>query len=87
MTLGIVIIHVCMTCKLPIIKNKLPCKKRISYVDTLTPYKAKNHQCKLSTMCSFLNNLFIVIGNNNTMESKNSVGDRNFHSKLQVGHG
>ena len=35
-------------------------------------------------MCSFLNNLFTVTGNNNTMNSKNRVGNKNVHSKLPV---
>ena len=34
-------------------------------------------------MCSFLNNLFTVTGNNNTMYSKNRIGNRNVHCKLQ----
>ena len=52
--------------------------------DTLTLYKAKKNQCKLSTLCSFLNNLFTVTGNNNTMYNKNRIGDRNFHYKLPI---
>ena len=35
-------------------------------------------------MCSFLNNLFTVIGSNNTMYSKNKIGNRKFHSKLPI---
>ena len=35
------------------------------------------------TLCSFLNNLFTVTGNN-TMYSKNRIGNKNVHSKLQV---
>ena len=35
-------------------------------------------------MCSFLNNLFIVSGNNNTMYSKHRIGNRNVHSKLPI---
>ena len=35
-------------------------------------------------MCSFLNNLFTVTGNNNTMYSKNRIGNRNVHSKLPI---
>ena len=34
-------------------------------------------------MCSFINKLFTVAGNNNTKCSKNSIGNRKFHSKLQ----
>ena len=35
-------------------------------------------------MFSFLNNLFTVTGNNNTMYSKNRIGNRNVHSKLPI---
>ena len=35
-------------------------------------------------MCSFLDNLFTVTGNNNTMYSKNRIGNRNVHSKLPI---
>ena len=35
-------------------------------------------------MCSFLNNLLTVTGNNNTMCSKNRIGNRNVHSKLPI---
>ena len=35
-------------------------------------------------MCSFFNKLFTVIGNNNTVHSKNRFGNRNFHSKLSI---
>ena len=33
-------------------------------------------------MCRFLNNLFTVTGNNNTVYSKNRIGNRNVHSKV-----
>ena len=35
-------------------------------------------------MCSFFNNLFTVAGNNNTMFSKNSIGNRNLLSRLSI---
>ena len=35
-------------------------------------------------MCSFLNNLFTVAGNNNTIYSKNRIGNRNVDSKLPI---
>ena len=35
-------------------------------------------------MCSFLNNLFTITGNNNTMYSKNRIGNKNVHSKLPI---
>ena len=35
-------------------------------------------------MCSFLNNLFTVTGNNNTIYSENRIGNRKFHSKLPI---
>ena len=41
-------------------------------------------QLLLFTMCTFLNNLFIVTGNNNTMYSKDRIGNRNFDSKLPI---
>ena len=47
-------------------------------------YKVNKHQCKLLTMCSFFNNLFTVAGNNNTVYSKNRIGYRNVHFKLQI---
>ena len=35
-------------------------------------------------MCSSLNNLFSVTGNNNMIYSKNRIGNRNAHSKLLI---
>ena len=35
-------------------------------------------------MCSFFNKLFTDIGNNNTMYSKNRIGNRKFYSKLII---
>ena len=35
-------------------------------------------------MCSFLKDLFTVTDNNNTMYSKNRIGDRNVHSKPPI---
>ena len=35
-------------------------------------------------MFSFLKDLFTVTGNNNKMYSKNRIGHRNVHSKLQI---
>ena len=35
-------------------------------------------------MCNFLNNLFTVTGNNNTICSKNKIGNRNVHFKLPI---
>ena len=35
-------------------------------------------------MCSFVDNLFTVTGNNDTMHSKNRIGNRNFQSKLRI---
>ena len=48
--------------------------------DTFLLHKVKIHQCNLLTMCS----LFTVTGNNNITHSKNRIGNRNFHSKLQI---
>ena len=41
-------------------------------------------QCNLFTMHTFLYNLFTVTGKNNTMYSKNRIGNTNFHSKLPI---
>ena len=49
-------INLCMTSKLPIIKNKLPCHNEIS--DNLLLYIVNKHQCNLFTICSFINSLF-----------------------------
>ena len=35
-------------------------------------------------MCSFLNNVFTVTSNNNTMNSIHRIGNRNVHSKLPI---
>ena len=35
-------------------------------------------------MCSYFNNLFTVTSNNNTMYSKNRIGNRNILSKLPI---
>ena len=48
--------------------------------DKFLLYIVNKHQCNLFTMCRFLNNLFTVTGNNNTMYSKNRIGNRKFHS-------
>ena len=42
------------------------------------------HQCNMFTMCSFFNKNFTATGNNNTMYSKNNIGNRIFHSKLPI---
>ena len=36
------------------------------------------------TMCSFFNKLVTVTCNNNTVYSKNRIGNRNVHSKLPI---
>ena len=73
MTLEIVNINLNVTSKLPIIKNKLPCDNGTSYRQIFTVHSNK-HQFNLITMCSFFNSLFPVIGNNNTIYSKNRIG-------------
>ena len=35
-------------------------------------------------MCSLFNNKFTVAGNNNTMYSRNRIGNRNFHSRPPI---
>ena len=47
MTLGIVIIKLCMTSKLPIIKNKLICDKRISCRQILLTYNNNTMYSKI----------------------------------------
>ena len=37
-------------------------------------------QCNLFTIFSFFNSSFTVTANNNTVYSKNRIGNRNFHS-------
>ena len=83
MTLGIVNINSCVTSKLPIIKNKLPCDNGISCRQFLL-YIVHKHQCNLFTMCGLINSLFTVTGNNNTMYSRNRIGNRNSHFKLPI---
>ena len=36
------------------------------------------------TMFSFFNKFFTITGNSNTMYSKNRIGNRKFHLKLQI---
>ena len=72
MTLGIVNINLCVTSKLPIIKNTLPCDDGISCRHIFT-VQVNKHQCKLFLMCSFFNNLFTVSGNDNIINSKNRI--------------
>ena len=83
MTLGILNINSCVTSKLQIIKNKLPCDNGISCIFLL--YIVYKHQCNLFTMCSLIvSSLFTVTGNNNTMYSRNRIGNRNCHFKLPI---
>ena len=35
-------------------------------------------------MHSYINSIFTVSGNNNTMHSKHKIGNRNIHSKLPI---
>ena len=83
MALGLININSCVTSKLPIIKNYLPYNNGISCRNFLM-YIVNKYQCNLFTMCSFLNNLFTVTGNNNTVYSKNRIGNRNVRSKLPI---
>ena len=45
-------------------------------------YIVNKYQYYMFTMCNFFNKLFTITGNNNTVYSKNSVGNRKFNSKL-----
>ena len=82
MTLGIVNINSCVTFK----SSRINCLVIMELVaDTILPYTANKHQCKLFIMCSLLNSLFIVtVTGNNNINSKNRIGDRNFHFKLPI---
>ena len=42
------------------------------------------HVVNLFTMCSLINSLFTVTGNNNTMYSKSRIGKRTFHFKIPI---
>ena len=79
MTLGIVNNNLCMTSKLPIIKNYLSFDDRICRRQILM-YVLNIHQCNLFTICSLINSLFI--DKNNTVYSKSRISNRIFHSKL-----
>ena len=83
MTLGIVNIGSCVTSKNPIIKKNMPCDNTMSCRAFLL-YIVNKHQCNLFTICSFFISLFTVVGNNNTMYSKNRIDNSNFHSKLPI---
>ena len=43
-------------------------------------YIVNKQQCNLFTIFSFFNSSFTVTANNNTVYSKNRIGNRNFHS-------
>ena len=82
MTLAIFKVNSCVTSKVPI-KKKSPCDELVA--GTLLLYIVNKHQCNMFTVCSFFNIFFFtVIGNNNTMYSKNRIGNRKFHSKLPI---
>ena len=74
MILGIVNINSCVTFKFPTIKNKLPCDNGIS--------------CRLICLQGVVSLifylLFTVTSNNNTMNIKNRIGNRNYHFKLLI---
>ena len=57
--------------------NKISCKHILLYI-------VNKHQCNMFTMCSFFHKLFTAAGNNNTMYSKNKIGNRKFHPKLPI---
>ena len=76
MILGIVNINSCVTSKRPVIKKKWPCDTIIELVTgTFLLHTVNKHQC------SFFNNLFTITGNNDTMYSKNRIGNINFIPK------
>ena len=60
MTLGIANINLCITSKLPIIKNKLPCDNGISCGQIFT-VNSKSTSMYLFTMCSFYNYLLLLV--------------------------
>ena len=83
MTLGIVNINLCVTSKLPIINNTLPCDNGISFRHIFT-VQVNKHQCKLFMMCSFFNNLLTVTANDNIINRQNRIDNRNYHSNLPI---
>ena len=52
--------------------------------DKFLLYIVNKCQRNLLTMCSFFNISFTVTGSNNTMYSKNRIGNGKFHSKLPI---
>ena len=50
--------------------------------DEFLLYIVNKHKCNLFTMCSLINSLFTVTGNNNTMYSKDRIGNTNYNFKL-----
>ena len=52
--------------------------------DTFLLHVANKHQFNELMMCSLFNNLSTVAGNNNTMCSTNSIGNRNLLSGLSI---
>ena len=52
--------------------------------DNFLLYIVLKHHCHLFTMCSYFNNLFTVTSDNNTMYSKNIIGNRIVLSKLPI---
>ena len=52
-----------------------------SVADKLLLYIINEHQCNLFTLCSLINSLFTVAGNNN---NKIRICNRNDHFKLPI---
>ena len=53
-------------------------------VDKFLLYILNKYQYNMFTMCNFFNKLFTITGNNNTVYSKNRIGNRKFNSKLPI---
>ena len=54
-------------------QEKMSCDNRVSCTENKCLYNT-------FTVCSFFNKVFTATGNNNTMYSKNRIGNRKFHS-------
>ena len=82
MTLGTININSCVPNYPSSRKNGLVIIELVA--DKILLHIVKKHHCHLFTMYSHFNNLFTVTSNNNTMYSKNRIGNRNTLYKLPI---
>ena len=83
MTLGIVnnsANSACMTSKLPIIKNELPCDNVISCREIVTKIVNRHYSNFFATRSSLIIYLLSLV----TLIECYRIGNRNFHSKLRI---